>query len=85
MDPQQQERERTAAQALAAWQAAYDAWEVRDRAIREAMGTGHSSESLQGLMVEADQLLETARELFDQYVQACGGRVDSSPGELGPR
>ncbi len=68
--------------ALAAWEAAHDEWERRNEALGQAMRAGASGEELSALMRETLLLQEAAKRLFDQYLDACGGRIDSSPGPL---
>lgn len=71
------------AAAFAAWEAAYDEWEGSETAVTQAISAGLPDAAVKQLIRESGRLRQVARQLFDVYVDASGGKVDSRPGPLG--
>lgn len=67
---------------FSAWEAVYDLWEQSQRAADKAVSTGQPESDIEKLFLQADLLRESARQLFDQYVEASGGKIDTGPGPL---
>lgn len=79
---ERKEQDGHVAAAYAAWEAAYDEWEDSETAVTQAISAGLPDAAVKQLIRESGRLRQVARQRFDVYVDAAGGKVDSGPGPL---